>query len=551
MRPSYLLFFFPIAFQTNELSTIHTVIKELQDEAGDSKSNLNVRGTARKQELLLLIGNLESALQEVDGIVWKYRSLSRRERRIWDQLRFATEKLEPVRGKLTVHLSAVNIFMSSVSRGTLVQMERTLLELVNEVRAGRRASSIVPGNDDGQKTVWNELEFELAEDGISKEDVVKHKTAIRIFLQDLMSDAVAETLSLDEVASRVESSGESPQEELHPRPVIPSSRVPTIESIDTTGSEQYESAVEDITDQVDPKINISGPRIYFAQQTKFPARPKNEPEHAQGIDKRLRYLSTRRTSAGSIDRYRHSLDASVVDPKTAEEAASKSGQLTASTPKQMILIIDPTHSSISKLAHACLRSFVKEHNIVGEHIDTVRSTAWEEYESGGADTLSLDKLIQELLAKQKIDVPKWEKQIRFASFQLRDVVEFDHIIYFNSPSFRRVLEEHIEAIAAFKETYGIANKPIARLTQYDLLPSLRTPESMSQDTWNQAVLRKRQQLALEEIFGKVQRCMVNFLAEEFGLKKIGQGFEKTHSRRPSRSSPLPLLGSETLSDPID
>ena len=500
-----------------------------------------------------MIKNLEAALSEVDAIVQKYQGLGRRDRRIWNQLKFATEHLDPVRGKLTVHLAAINVFTDSLSRGSLAQIETVLLELAREVREGRRPPSIASNDARDEQSVWRELESELAEDGISKEDVARHKTAIKVFLHSLLSDIPAETMSLDEVASIVESNnGQIDSEPLLQR-MTQDSRVSTMGSVDqasfiSADSEQYESAVEELTEQA----NLRNPalRVSFAQHTRFPNRPKEQPDLETGIDKRLQYMPTRRTSAGSIYRYRHSLDASIVDPKAVEETHNAIAQLGSPQNGRMVLIIDPTHSSTSKLAHAFLRSLVTSYPIVREHVHTVRSTAWQEHENGGLDSLGLDTLMREFLARQKIEPPKWEKQMRFAPFQLRDVVEFDHIIYFNSPSFRQVLEDHIDTIAALKEKYGVASRPLARLTRYDLSPSSQTPESMDEFSSNKAVIRNRQKLALEEIFKMVQRCMLKFLEQEFGLKRTGQGFERVVSRRPSRSSPLSLVGHEARPDPI-
>ena len=363
------------------------------------------------------------------------------------------------------------------------------------------------------------MESELAEDGISKKDVARHKTAIRVFLHTLLSDIPAETMSLDEVASIVESNnGQIDSEPLLQR-MTEDSRVSTMASVDQASlvsaySEQYESAVEEFADQV---ISNTAPRISFAHNTRFPNRPNEQQDHEQGIDKRLHHMPTRRTSAGSIYRYRHSLDQTIVDLKAVEQTDSAIAQTGSPRNGKMVLIIDPSHSSISKPAYAYLRSLIKSYPIVREHIDTVRSTAWQEHESGGMDSLGLDTLMQELLTPQKIEVPKWEIQLRFAPFQPRDLTEFDHIIHFNSSSFRKTLEGYIHAIATLKDRYGAPPKPLAKLTQIDLPPSSQTPESMGDFSSSKAVIKNRQKLALGEISRMVQLCMLRFLEEECGL----------------------------------
>ncbi|KAM0797111.1 hypothetical protein BDR22DRAFT_892644 [Usnea florida] len=184
-----------------EALTVHTLIKELQDEAIDPQSLLNVRGAPRKQELMTLINNLEESLKELDEIVRKYQGLTRRDRSIWNQLRLASEDLEASRSKLTFHVTAINAFISSLSGRTLVQIEAVLLELVSEVRKGRREPSLASLHETNNDSVWRELENELATDGISSTEITKHKAAIKIFIQGLLSETNADTTSLVEIVS--------------------------------------------------------------------------------------------------------------------------------------------------------------------------------------------------------------------------------------------------------------------------------------------------------------------------------------------------------------
>ena len=194
-------------------STVHTVLKELQDEAVNPGSLLNSRGASRKQELMLLMKNLEEALKELDKIVTKYQGLTKRERRIWNQLRLAAEDLDTVRSKLTFHVTAINTFTSSLSRGTLVQIETALIELISEVRQGRRQPSLASLHDENNDSVWRELESELTEDGISSTDIIKHKAAIKFFVHNLLTDSTADTTSFVEVASLMTSGNHDPDSE--------------------------------------------------------------------------------------------------------------------------------------------------------------------------------------------------------------------------------------------------------------------------------------------------------------------------------------------------
>ena len=243
-------------------STVHTLIKELQYEAIDPHSLLNAQGAPRKQELMILMKNLEESLKELDEIIRKYQGLTRRDRSIWNQLRLASEDLEASRSKLTFHVTAINAFTSSLSRRTLVQIETVLLELVSEVRQGRREPSLASLHETNNDSVWRELENELTADGISSTDITKHKAAIKVFIQGLLSENNADNTSLVEIASFIEfDKGDTNLESLsygtsavdvspeHPAdsPIASNARNGSLVSLD---DEQYEIADEEITPKV-------------------------------------------------------------------------------------------------------------------------------------------------------------------------------------------------------------------------------------------------------------------------------------------------------------
>ena len=206
---------------------------------------------------MLLVKNLEEALKELDEVIRKHQGLARRERRIWNQLRLATEDLDKIRSKLTFHVIAINAFTSSLSRGTLSQIETVLLELVSEVRQGRRQPSLASLHQTNNDSVWRELELELASDGIASTDVARHKAAIKVFVQGLPSDANVDAVSLVEIASLMESGNDETDSEslsnglcaIDRSPRDPAESPPTANaqgcSLASVDDKEYESADEE------------------------------------------------------------------------------------------------------------------------------------------------------------------------------------------------------------------------------------------------------------------------------------------------------------------
>ena len=326
---------------SREALAVHTVIKELQDEADDPHSILNRRGIARKQELFRLIRNLEQVLGNVDSIVKKYQALARREKRIWNQLHLSKEDLDKLRVQLTFHMAAINAFTTSLSRGTEARIEAVLLEFVKDCREGRVPPNMMSVDEANNASGWKALERELTEDGISGADVATHKTAIKVFLLGRLKDTSADNVSFDEVASIVESSSDRESISDSMRGLSPFhnklSRAPTASSIDrtslvTANSEQtFQTAFESLSVDNDVPSATTALRVSFAPLARPEGRSGHDGNIRDEIDPRLQELASGQSSERSIDRYRHSIDVSYLEPGSVRQA-------------HMVLIIDPTHS---------------------------------------------------------------------------------------------------------------------------------------------------------------------------------------------------------------
>ena len=155
--------------------------------------------------------------------------------------------------------------------------------------------------------------------------------------------------------------------------------------------------------------------------------------------------------------------------------------------------------------------------------------------------------MKDLLNRKKIFVPNWEQN----TLNLQDMFEYDHIIYFNSPSFQQYLENNLPAIArrhAAARTKNGTPKRLARLTPYELIPTVQLPESMTRvKGFHEEMFLNRQKLGVDVIYRAVQNFVLDFLEQEYGLKKVGQNFEKITTERRSRSGSRPPLDRQSLS----
>ncbi|KAL8749301.1 MAG: hypothetical protein Q9199_007769 [Rusavskia elegans] len=481
-----------------EARAAHTVVKELVEEAKDEQSVLNRRGAARTQELLSLVSGLQKALEDFDRTIFK----------------LASEDLGGIRDKLTYHLAAITAFTDSLERGTLAGMETVMLELVEEVRQGRRPPTLVSIDHLQDTSGWKELESELAEDGITAGDVVEHKAAIRVFLLGRLKDSSADDLSFHDVASAVETgSGSalvantmSSLSEISDRPLV------GVERKDTIGTQQsFHTAREQLEPGPAPAFPEKPLQVSFAPFTRVPQQASSDAFIRAGSARHFGQLTFGKSTMRTY-RYRRSVDYG-------------------------------RDRTFSKIMHGYLRSLTINQPLIRERIDTVRSTGWKMQESGGIDMIQIDDMIKELLLTKGVEVPSADSYNRIPEFHLGDILQFDHIIYLESPSFLQYLEANVQRIARIKADEDMEEKQPARFSKYDLPNSIQLPEVMSEKRGlGTQFYRSRQKLALEEIFKAVQRFTNDFLEREFCIRKSSQGFKKFMPRRPSSASLTSAVG---------
>ena len=61
---------------------------------------------------------------------------------------------------------------------------------MKEVRADRREPSNISAHETNYLSIWQEVETELASEGISRQDIVRHKEDIKIYLKRMLGDSI-------------------------------------------------------------------------------------------------------------------------------------------------------------------------------------------------------------------------------------------------------------------------------------------------------------------------------------------------------------------------
>jgi Hsp70 protein len=207
----------------NEVLSIHTALRELEDEAQNEDSILNRAGKGRQKELSNIVQNCTQALQKLESLVTRYRSLGTSQKKVWDRIKFGDEGIQVIRNQLMLHTSTLTLFLTSLGTGSLGRIEAKLDDIAVEIRAGYHEPSvmtaIVEDTDSPGGEAWQLLSTELAEN-FSREEIEAYRDEIKDHIRQLIREG-----ALEEQASLAHSE-EAVTQRSTSRPFIPSADLP-------------------------------------------------------------------------------------------------------------------------------------------------------------------------------------------------------------------------------------------------------------------------------------------------------------------------------------
>ena len=173
----------------NEVISLHTSLRELQDECEDKDSILNSNQEDKKRTLNVLVQNCIEVLKELQQLLTRYRSLGTNQKRAWDRVKFGSEGIQEIRNKLMFHTSSLTLFLTTLETTSLRRMEKKIDDLAAQIRAGCHEPSIVSLCDDAdvleQENSWRLLLNELSDD-FSMDEIQKHKDEIKLYIRELV-----------------------------------------------------------------------------------------------------------------------------------------------------------------------------------------------------------------------------------------------------------------------------------------------------------------------------------------------------------------------------
>ena len=193
---------------TREVSSLHVVLKRLEQETAKPECPVNKPGHSYGEELVFIASQCHRKLKALDQVLEKYNALSEEERsgrKLWQKFRFGNGQMADLadyRSRVGYYTSIMSTWLNMIAIGTMGSVEKQMndaggdlkeiKEAVNGIAAhliakDRSEGSVLTAYSDDDKAIWKELRRELVADGFSSSVIGKHKHLIKAYIKELGS----------------------------------------------------------------------------------------------------------------------------------------------------------------------------------------------------------------------------------------------------------------------------------------------------------------------------------------------------------------------------
>lgn len=190
---------------TLEVTSLYTVLRQLEAEILKPESLINRRGGTFRKEIQPIIGGCQKILRVLDQVLNKYNELSddaRSGRQLWQKIRYGNgvvADMRDIREKLIYYTSALSLQLNMVSMGSVGRVEQQMNDAVGDLKgiqlavnnitahlmADDREGSVLTSYADDDKAVWKEFRRELIRNGLPSHVIHKHKATIKAYIKEL------------------------------------------------------------------------------------------------------------------------------------------------------------------------------------------------------------------------------------------------------------------------------------------------------------------------------------------------------------------------------
>jgi hypothetical protein len=179
-----------------ETMSLRLTLNSLSNDARNTRSLLNTKGTRRRQDLQTIIRNCEGAVKELQALVDKHSSLETDGvTRIWHAYQMGSADTDGIRGKLIMHTSIINAFLQSLQGSALTRIEKRIDKIYVKLRdldasQARQSTTSLASTvlfiENNEEDTWKVLEMELLKEDISGTHILEHKDEIIKYITRLV-----------------------------------------------------------------------------------------------------------------------------------------------------------------------------------------------------------------------------------------------------------------------------------------------------------------------------------------------------------------------------
>jgi hypothetical protein len=307
-----------------EVNSLHIVLQRLSSEASKPDSLLKRSDDNRRKELATLVCDCRRVLEVLKQILEKYNALSEEKRgvtKLWQKIRFGNgemQDLDKIRGEMGIYTQAITLFLNLLaveSQGKVEAYMDSHGKELKEIKQGLHwiiasqqtkeaegSKSILTTYKDDEKEVWKAFRRELIKEGISSQELGRHKKRIMRYVIELGDMGV-----LDEV---VRNEGDLNNDEgpssstLHDESVLLVEKVKGENALATprTGDQEHMLELPGTPDDLEIDVHLKDESIIEETQIEpgsSASSSEKEPEDDQGLESNQPNLQTGKWSADS------------------------------------------------------------------------------------------------------------------------------------------------------------------------------------------------------------------------------------------------------------
>lgn len=180
-----------------EVSSLTSVLGALEAEARGPMPLIHSAPRDRQEQMGHLLDNCRSGMQDLRDLVDKYGSMGEsRKGDFVEWMRFAARDKRSPREKLAIHTASINIFLTTLSHGSLARLEFLIKNGRQEnpraatASMGQREVNLwatsVPDVKPSTSRAWKSIIECLAEEGIEDEQVDKFQEEVKAYVRYLV-----------------------------------------------------------------------------------------------------------------------------------------------------------------------------------------------------------------------------------------------------------------------------------------------------------------------------------------------------------------------------